>query len=198
MEEKLAALLDALAHEGRIRDAAESDRRERLRNLEPESARMLALLVRATRPASILELGTSNGYSTIWLADAARYCGASLVSVEIDARRSAQARANLERAELADAAELIVADAGELLGGTDAEARDLIFLDAERGEYAGYWADLARVLAPGGLLAIDNAISHADEVAELRALIAADERFFDALVPIGAGVLLAVKAAASG
>ncbi|HXR13481.1 MAG TPA: hypothetical protein VN740_02395 [Solirubrobacteraceae bacterium] len=55
----------------RAHDERQSDRRARFRNVEPETAELLALLVRASRAQRILELGTSNGYSTIWLADAA-------------------------------------------------------------------------------------------------------------------------------
>jgi predicted O-methyltransferase YrrM len=94
------------------------DRLDRLRNLEPDTAKLMAVLVRATRPARMLELGTSNGYSTIWLADAARAVGAELVSVELDPARSEQARRNLESAGVADNAELRVADAGELRAGS--------------------------------------------------------------------------------
>src|SRR3954449_2391793 len=80
---------------GREHDEAKEDRLDRLRNVEPDTARLMAVLVRATRPARMLELGSSNGYSTIWLADAARAVGAELVSVELDPARSEQARRNL-------------------------------------------------------------------------------------------------------
>jgi predicted O-methyltransferase YrrM len=78
-----------------------------------------------------------------------------------------------------------------LCGEPDA-ARDMIFLDAERPFYPGYWPDLVRVLRPGGLLAVDNVLSHADQVAGFRALVTADERVTEALAPTGAGVLLVV------
>ena len=69
----------------------------------------------------------------------------------------------------------------------------LIFLDAERGLYASYWADLLRALAPGGLLVVDNCVSHADQVADFRALVDAEPSVRSALVPIGAGLLLISK-----
>jgi predicted O-methyltransferase YrrM len=71
------------------------------------------------------------------------------------------------------------------------DAYDLIFLDAERDAYPSYWPDLVRMLTkPAGLLAVDNVISHAAEVAEFRSIVESDERVTAALVPIGAGVLL--------
>lgn len=69
----------------------------------------------------------------------------------------------------------------------------LIFLDAERGLYASYWADLLRALTPGGLLVVDNCVSHADQVADFRALVDAEPSVRSALVPIGAGLLLISK-----
>jgi predicted O-methyltransferase YrrM len=175
----------------RAHDAAQEDRLDRYRNLEPESAELLAVLVKATRPRTILELGTSNGYSTLWLADAAEEIGAQLTSVEIDPERTAQARAQLERAGLE--AELRVMDAGDVLRESDDGAWGFVFLDAERPAYAGYWPDLLRTLAPGGLLAIDNVLSHADEVHAITGLIEAEPSVTTALVPIGAGMRLVVR-----
>jgi predicted O-methyltransferase YrrM len=193
MDGPLAAFLDSLHREGREYDSGESDRRDRRRNLQPESAALLAVLVRAIAPQRILELGTSNGYSTIWLADAARVVGAELTSVDIDADRLKQAQANLEDAGLATGVELRHADGGSVLRGSRAGEYELIFLDAERSAYPDYWPELTRVLAPGGLLIVDNVLSHADEVAAFRALVNADTHVLEALAPSGDGLLFVVK-----
>lgn len=193
MDESLAALLEDLYRRGREYDAGQANRLDRWRNVEPDSARLLAVLVRALEPRRLLELGTSNGYSTIWLADAARDVGASVTSVDIDAARIAQAEANLLRAGLEGVVELRVEDAGQLLASSKEDQWDFIFLDAERPAYTDYWSDLVRVLAPRGLLAVDNVVSHADEVAVFRDLITNDDRVADAVAPTGAGVLLVVR-----
>jgi predicted O-methyltransferase YrrM len=185
---ELAAAIHKAATE---HDAAQADRLDRYRILEPETAELLALLVKATGARRLLEIGTSIGYSTIWLADAVEAIGGTLYSVEIDPERSAAARANLDRAGLKAA--LIVGDARIVLGDSSDEHWDLIFLDAERPAYAGYWPDVLRSLAPGGLVAVDNVISHAGQVEELLAIMAAEPSVTTAQVPIGAGLQLAVK-----
>jgi predicted O-methyltransferase YrrM len=178
---------------GREHDARHADRVARWRNVEPETAEMLAVLARATKARRILEIGTSNGYSTIWLADAAQATGAELTSLDVEPSRTALARENLARAGLDGAAGLRTEDAAAVLRAAPGGAFDLVFLDAERDAYAAYWPDLVRVLAPGGLLAVDNVVSHADQVRDFRALVDADDRVTQALVPIGAGVLLVVR-----
>jgi predicted O-methyltransferase YrrM len=198
MDHELEQLLDSLYEEGREHDASTADRRERMRNVEPESARMLAVLVRALRPQRMLELGTSNGYSTIWLADAARAVGGRLTSVEIDPGRSAQSEQNLKRAGLSEHVELRLEDAQVTLAGSSDEAWEVIFLDAERPAYTSYWPDLLRTLSPSGLLIVDNVISHEHELVEFRALVDGEDGVMEALVPIGAGMLLVVKGGALG
>jgi predicted O-methyltransferase YrrM len=190
---RLEALLDEVHRAAREHDAAQPDRRRRLRSLEPATGRLLAVLVRALGARRILELGTSIGYSTLWLADAAGAVGGRVTTVEIDAARTARARQTLERAGLARLVELQTADAADVLRDAPDDAWDLVFLDAERPDYPGYWPDLVRTLRPGGLLAVDNAISHAGELAPFRELVERDERVLGALDATGAGVLLVVK-----
>lgn len=193
MQDTLLVVLDELHRYGAEHDAGQPDRLQRLRNVEPDTARVLAVLVRATGARSVLEIGTSNGYSTVWLADAVRSVGGKLVSVDIDADRSASAAQNLDRAGLLALVELRIEDAAVSLQQSPDQRWDMIFLDAERPAYADYWPDLVRALRPGGLLAIDNVLSHADELADLRSLIVSDERVSEALVPTGAGLLLVVR-----
>jgi len=68
-------------------DARQSDRLRRYRNIEAESAKLLAMLVRTQRSKRILEIGTSTGYSTLWLAEAAKVVGAKVQTLEINAFR---------------------------------------------------------------------------------------------------------------
>lgn len=176
----------------RRHDAAQADRLARFRNVEPETAELLGILIRAVRAQRILELGTSNGYSTLWLADAAEATGGAVTSVELDAHRTDMAAANLERAGLD--ADLRTADAADVLAASSDGWWDLIFLDSERPAYVSYWSDLLRTTrSPGGLLVIDNVLSHEDEVAEVTRLIEDEPLVTSSLVSIGAGVRLVVR-----
>jgi predicted O-methyltransferase YrrM len=190
---QLRAYLEDLYRRGEEHDAAKGDRLERLRNVEPETAKLLALLVRALGAGRLLELGTSNGYSTVWLADAARSVDGRVLSVDVDGARTAQATKHLARTRLHEYVELRTEDAAVTLASADDGSYDMIFLDAERPSYPGYWPDLIRVLRPGGLLAVDNVISHANEVEAFRELVSDEPGVAEALVPIGAGVLLVVR-----
>ena len=193
MDARLRSLLDDLHRHGVEHDAGQADRLQRLRNLEPDTAALLALLVRATGARHVLELGTSNGYSTVWLADAVAANEGDLTSVELDPERTTQAAQNLERAGLRRVVDLRIQDAADTLRQSEDAEWDMIFLDAERPAYASYWPDLVRVLAPRGVVAVDNALSHAAELEDFRALVSADERVSEALAQTGAGALLIVR-----
>jgi predicted O-methyltransferase YrrM len=193
VDEQLTAYLEDLYRRGHEHDAVKTDRLERLRNVEPDTARLLALLVRALRARRILELGTSNGYSTLWLADAARSVGGRVLSVDVDGMRTAQAARHLARTQLHEYVELRTEDAALTLASAKDDSQDMIFLDAERPAYPGYWPDLIRVLRPGGLVVVDNVISHASELQAFRGLVGEDPCVTEALVPTGAGALLIVS-----
>jgi predicted O-methyltransferase YrrM len=193
MDNRVAKLLDEMHRAGAAHDARTANRGDRFRNLEPASGALLGVLVRAARAQAVLELGTSNGYSTIWLADALRTTGGHLTSVDIDAGRSALAAENLRQAGLCGIVDLRVADAADLLRQASDGAYDLVFLDAERPAYASYWPDLLKVLRPHGLLAVDNVLSHAADIGDFRALVDATDSVTQALAPTGAGLLLVVK-----
>ncbi len=185
--------LDELYASGRAHDEALEDRLQRFRNVEPETAELLGVLVRAMQARRVLEIGTSNGYSTIWLADAAEAVGGSVVSLEVEPERTEMARSNLSDAGVLSFVELRTEDAGEALAGYGDEAWDLIFLDAERPAYVGYWPDLVRVLRANGLLVVDNTLSHANQLVEFSELVHEHEGVTSTLVTVGAGVLLVVK-----
>lgn len=173
-------------------DARQSDRLRRYRNIEAESAKLLGMLVRTQQSKQILEIGTSTGYSTLWLAEAAKSVGGKVQTLEINAFRSAQAKKYAEEFGLESFIDFWVGDASDYLGKAT-ESYDLILLDAERGCYVSYWNDLKRLLQfSGNTLIVDNVISHAAEVKDFLDLIKADENYMSTILPVGAGLCLVV------
>ncbi len=191
MKAKLKAYLETVYSESRAHDETQTERAACWRNLHPDSAALLAVLVRAKQARKVLEVGTSNGYSTLWLADAVRDTGGSLRTLEIDKARKKAARQNLREAKLEDFVRMEVCDAGEFLRDYP-KYFDVVLLDADRSQYTAYWPHLQRILTkPGSLLVVDNVLSHADEVQAFIALVEADKNFSSMVLDIGAGLLLA-------
>ncbi len=191
-QEKLAALYESY----KAFDDGQEDRLNRWRNIEPESAQFLAITLRAMRAQSVLEIGTSNGFSTLWLADALQSTGGQMESVELEATRTALAAQSLQDFGLDAVVKLHTADAGIFLSQCQG-SYDFILLDAERKYYPQYWQDLKNIMQrrPHTLLVVDNVLSHADQVVDFISLIKQDgEQFMLTTLPIGAGLLLVTQA----
>ena len=189
MDSSLQQQLQQWYQQWQQEDANHSDRLQRWRNIEPESAALLALWVRSKRTQKVLEIGTSNGHSTIWLADAVRATGGHVTSLEIEAARTALAQQHLQQVGLAEQVSLHTIDAAEFLSQAQADY-DVILLDAERSFYVDYWPDLRRLLTgkTGALLVVDNVLSHAEQVADFIALVQADTSMCSHTVNSGAGL----------
>jgi predicted O-methyltransferase YrrM len=193
MHSQLQSLLTELEQFGKANDSEITERSRRMLNITRDTGEFLAVLVRATVARRVLEIGTSNGYSTLWLADAAHVVGGTVTTIESAAYKVELATQNFARSGLASYITLVHNDADLVLGRAADGAFDLVFLDSERAEYVGWWPHLKRVLRPGGLLVVDNATSHAEEMAAFVALVEADTSFTTSLVPVGNGEFLAVK-----
>jgi predicted O-methyltransferase YrrM len=185
----------ALHAEGVRHDARQTERSRRRLNLDPDEAALLGIVVEAMGAGRVLEVGTSNGFSTLWLARAVRDRDGTVLTVDVDAEGQRAAAANLARVGLTQYVELRCADGGQVLRELPDGSQDVVFLDADRSRYVGWWPEPVRVLRPGGLLAMDNVLSHPDQVADVRALIDADPRLRSTVAPAGKGLLLAVRRA---
>jgi predicted O-methyltransferase YrrM len=190
----LHTLLAELAAFGDAHDSDAANRATRMLNITPDTGEFLAVLVKAMQARRILEIGTSNGYSTLWLADAAASIGGAVMTIEMSAQKIAMARQNFERAGLAQHITQLEGDAGAHLEQLGDGAFDLVFLDSRRSAYVDWWPALKRILRAGGLLVVDNATSHAEEMADFTTAVRSDAGFTASLVPVGKGEFLAVKA----
>jgi predicted O-methyltransferase YrrM len=192
MDNELTALLDRLARFGDENDSRETERPKRMLNITPETGRLLWIIVRATRATRILEVGTSNAFSTIWLADAARSTRGRVTTLEVNPDKIALARANLASAGLDGEVEIIEGRAAHTLAALPGPF-DLVFLDADRPSYLTYLELVVPRLRPGGMLIADNVTSHANELQDYLRRVKSHPQLFAVTVPIGNGEEIALK-----
>jgi predicted O-methyltransferase YrrM len=192
METHLRELLVELEVLGNENDAAHEDRSKKMLNLEPDTAQLMSILVRSSRCKRMLEIGTSNGYSTIWLAWAAVTTGGHVISIERDAAKQTMADANLKRAGLRDEVDLMLGDATEIVTALDGTF-DFVFFDADRLRAPEQLKLLLPKLQSGALVLADNVLSHPDQIAPYLAAITALPDFDHTVVSVGKGLSIAYK-----
>jgi predicted O-methyltransferase YrrM len=193
LDPKLAELLSQMERFGIENDQRETDRKRKMLNLEPETAALLHILVRATRRQSILEIGTSNGYSTIWLAHAMNSgTGGQLLSIERNPAKLEMARENLQRAGLLNSVTLLEGEASETVKTLEGPF-DCVFFDADRISAPKQLEILMPKLQPDVLLLADNVLSHPDEVADYLTAVSRFADFSSVTVPVGKGLNIAYR-----
>ena len=121
-------------------------------------ANFLDIIVRISSARSILEIGTSIGYSTMVLLKAMEGKG-RVVTIEIDEKMLNLAKQNFEKAGLSQMVTPLLGDAGEILHYMEGQY-DIIFIDGPKGQYLNYLQDCLRLLKPGGLLICDDVLFH--------------------------------------
>lgn len=160
-----------------------------------EAAWFLHSLIIARAPRRILELGTSYGYSTLFLADAARAAGAELVTMELADYKQAYARERLEAAGLAGVVDFRCGDALELLAA-DPGPWDFVLVDIWKEFYEPCFEALYPKLSEEAVLCSDNMIdpsAHRESVRLYRAAVRAKPDMQTALLPVGQGIELSIK-----
>lgn len=191
MDPHLVSLLSEIAAEGQSHDAAEPEHARRRLNLEPETARTIATLLRMSSSAHVLEIGTSNGYSTLWLAWAVAPFDGKVVSIERDPQKQAMAAANLKRAGLDQVVDLRLGDGTEIVEEIDGMF-DAVFFDADRWSAPRQLELLRPKLWPCALVLADNALSHPEEIRGYLELIESLAAPLHQVLPIGKGLSVAV------
>lgn len=166
-------------------------RMERLRQIRPSTGKFLAILAAGAPEGDFIEIGASAGYSTLWLALAARHLGRKITTFEVLPEKVALARETYARAGVEDVVELVAGDARDHLPGFIDVA--FCFLDAEKEVYGDCYDIVVPRLAPRGLLAADNAINHRETLQPVLDRAHDDARVAAVVVPIDNGVLLCRK-----
>ena len=185
---------------GRMAELEQSDSRDRtdgtprmkrLRQIPPEVGKFITILAAAAPAGRWIEIGTSAGYSTLWLALACRAVGRKITTYEILADKAALARQTFARAGVSDVVELVHGDAlDHLPGGNDIA---FCFLDAEKEVYGRCYEAVVPGMRPGGILIADNAINHQATLQPMLDRALKDQRLDALIVPIGKGELVCRK-----
>jgi caffeoyl-CoA O-methyltransferase len=164
----------------------------RLRQIPPETGKFLAFLAASAPGGNVLEIGSSGGYSSLWLALACRERGDRVITFEISKDKAERARETFRLAGVEEYVHLVNGDAVEKI--PDYEEVAFCFLDIEKDLYPTCYELVVPRLVPGGLFVADNATSHALELESFLSRALADERVDALVVPIGKGLLTCRKA----
>lgn len=152
-------LIDAVYAEDQAQRAKGLPSSERTRNVDLNTGAFLWQMVAAARPKRILEIGSSTGLSTLFLASAAKRVGAKVVGTEVLADRAEANNRQLAEAGLADVATVVAQDHREAPEVTG-ERWDFVFIDAEKDDYPAHLKAIEPLLNPGSVVLADNVISH--------------------------------------
>ena len=166
-------------------------RTQRLRQIPPETGKFLALLSANAPDGQIIEIGTSAGYSTLWLILAAKMLGRSVITFEMLPDKVERAKETFRIAGVESCVKMIAGDAREYLEKYEDIA--FCFLDAEKEHYENLYDLVVPRMVRGGLLVADNAINHHDTLKPMLERALHDERVDALIVPIGKGELLCRK-----
>lgn len=166
--------------------------RETFWNISPETGRFLNLLVQEQKYKTILEIGTSNGYSGIWLAEALSHTGGILQTMESHKKkRFFLASENFQKSGLQKYIHQILGHAPEALPKTP-KMFDLIFLDATKEEYIEHFEALKNRVKKGGMIIADNFYSHAEAMKDFTKAIKKEPGWKCFELAIGTGLLVAI------
>jgi predicted O-methyltransferase YrrM len=166
-------------------------RMERLRQIPPETGKFIAMLAACAPCGDYIEIGTSAGYSTLWLALACRMLQRKIKTFEILEAKAMLARETFRLAGVEDVVELVHGDALKYVD----HCRNIAFcfLDAEKEIYAECYEKMVPNMISGGILVADNAINHEATLRPMLDRALCDNRVDAMIVPIGKGELICRK-----
>lgn len=164
---------------------------QRLRQIPPETGKFIALLAATAPQGDYLEIGTSAGYSALWLSLACKELKRKLVTFEVLEEKVKLARETFKLTGVKDLVQLIPGDARDYL--QNYKNISFCFLDAEKEVYLDCYEKVIPNMVRGGILVADNVISHKDVLKPMVERSLNDQRVDALVVPIGSGELLCRK-----
>ncbi len=159
-------------------------RQNKMLNVPPEHGRFLWTMAEATNAKHVLEIGTSNGYSTIWLGRAMKVTGGKIITLEIEEARHKEALENFKKAGMDKLIDARLGDALKEIPKLEGPF-DLVFIDAWKPDYIKYYDMVMPKLRPGGLILAHNVIGSAGPMKDFLDAIKKDKRLVTTIVQIG-------------
>jgi len=163
-------------------------RLKRLRQIPPETGKFVSLLAASAPPGVYIEIGTSAGYSALWLSLACMQTERKLVTFELQEDKIEMARETIRKAKVSNIVELVEGNALDFL--PNYENISFCFLDAEKEIYLNCYRIVVPKMVKGGLLVADNAINHREALEPFINQVMEDPRVDSLIVPIGKGELV--------
>lgn len=166
--------------------------RSKFFNISRETANFLNLLVTISKAKNVVEVGTSNGYSSIWIAEALKKTGGHLTTIDKYPQRLVLAKENFKQFNVDNIITIKQGNACDILKTIDFKI-DFAFIDAKKPEYEQYFDLIDKNLKKGGIIVADNIISHDLEVAPFVNKITSDKDYQVEIVDLSSGLLIAYK-----
>lgn len=163
-------------------------------NISRASANFLNMLIKISGAKNVVEVGTSNGYSGIWIAKALKENGGHLTTIEYYEKRIVLAEENFKKCGVDDVITIKQGSACDVLEELEG-IFDFAFIDANKGEYIKYFDIINPKLKKGGIIAADNITSHPEKVAPFVEKIKSDPNYQVEILDLPAGMLIGYKLA---
>jgi len=160
-------------------------------NVSRQTANFLNILIKSTQRKSVLEIGTSNGYSGIWLGKALEVTGGHLTTIEFWENRLSVATENFKKCGLTNITPKL-GSACEVIQ-TLTDEFDFVFIDANKGEYIKYYNLLLQKLSKHAIIVADNVHSHREKVKPFLEAISANNDFQTQILDLPDGLLIGYK-----
>jgi predicted O-methyltransferase YrrM len=187
LDDRVRSVLRRLEEETEREEGSDLPTEERSLQVPPTSGALLYALCAGRPGCEVLEIGGSRGYSTIWLAAAARLHGGHVTSLEANPRKLEASARNIADAGVADWVDVIPGDAFETLAGLDGPY-DLVFLDAWKDDYEALFALVRSRVEAGAVVVADNVVSHEPTLAAYSAARQADPALVSVTIPLDNGL----------
>lgn len=163
-------------------------------NVPRKTGVLMNSFIKMMNVQNALEIGTSNGYSGIWLAKALKQTGGKLTTIEFYEKRQSIAKENFKICGVDDVVRPIQGSACEVLASFDENEKfDFVFIDACKREYVKYFEMIKPHLTPKALIVADNIISHAEKVQDFIDAVDADDEFQYEILEVPGGILVAYR-----